>query len=247
MDTVVRKGFVEGVSTAPPSKSYTHRALFCSSLALGKSQIGFPLWSRDTEASVNALEKLGVEVNVKPTCWLIDSQGFNDSPSEIFCQESGTTLRFATAVSSLVNGETRITGGPSLLKRPIEPLIECLRQLGVECCSSNGYPPILVKGVGNITGGDVSIKGDISSQFVSAVLLIAPYADKPLTLKLSTPLESKPYVSMTIETQKSYGVYVYVEEDMRSFEIKRQSYKPSRFTVEGDWSSSAYLLAAGAL
>lgn len=247
MEIVVRKGFVEGVSTAPPSKSYTHRALFCSSLAHGKSRIGFPLWSRDTEASKTALEKLGVEIDMKPNLWLVDSQGFVDSSSEIFCQESGTTLRFATAVSSLVNGETMLTGEPSLLKRPIEPLIECLRQLGVECTSNDGYPPIIVKGKRRITGGNVSIRGDVSSQFISAILLIAPYADEPLTLKLKTPLESKPYVSMTVETQRRFGVNVYADKDLRSFEIERQSYKPSRFTVEGDWSSSAYLMAAGAL
>jgi len=247
LDIVVSNGPVDGVFTAPPSKSYTHRALFCASLALGKSSVRFPLWSRDTEASKNALEKLGIEIDTKPNLWLVNSQGLVDSSFEIFCQESGTTLRFATAISSLVKGETRLTGAPSLTKRPIGPLVECLRQLGVDCWSSNGYPPILVKSTGKIAGGDVSIKGDISSQFVSAVLLIAPYADKPLTLKLSTPLESKPYVSMTIETQKSYGIYVHADDDMCSFEIKRQSYKPSRFTVEGDWSSSAYLLAAGAL
>lgn len=247
MDIVVRKGFVEGVTAAPPSKSYTHRALFCSSLALGESIVESPLWSKDTEATKNALERLGVEADTKPDHWVIKSKGFRASSSEVFCQESGTTIRFATAVSSLVSGETKLTGALSLMRRPIEPLLNCLRQLGVDCSSSNGYPPITVKGRGRVTGGDVSIRGDISSQFISAVLLIAPYVDKTLTLKLSTPLESKPYVSMTIETQRRYGVDVYAGEGMHSFIIERQLYKPSRFRVEGDWSSSAYLLTAGAL
>lgn len=166
--------------------------------------------------------------------------------SELFCGESGTTLRFMTALCSLVEGSCTLTGGPSLSKRPVEPLLEALRQIGADCESEGGYPPVKVKGIGRIGDDDVRIRGDVSSQFVSALLLVAPRRNG-MRINLTTPLESKPYVKMTMDTQRAFGVTVQASDNMRSYLIKKQAYRPVEMTVEGDWSSSANILAAGAL
>jgi len=106
---------------------------------------------------------------------------------------------------------------------------------------------VVVEGKGKMRGGNVAIPGNISSQFVSALLLVAPLADRAVSLKLTTPLESKPYVSMTMDAQRRFGVEVQASRDMREFQVRKQTYHPTEFTVEGDWSSATYMLAAGAL
>jgi 3-phosphoshikimate 1-carboxyvinyltransferase len=106
---------------------------------------------------------------------------------------------------------------------------------------------VKVNGTGRIGGGDVEIRGDVSSQFVSALLFVAPFGDGSIQIKTTTPLESKPYVKMTMDTQRMFGVVVEASDDMREYQVEGQAYRPADVTVEGDWSSAAYLLAAGAL
>jgi 3-phosphoshikimate 1-carboxyvinyltransferase len=247
MKVVIRKSEVTGSVSAPPSKSVTHRALVCSALAPGKSLIRSPLRSDDTEATLRVLEKLGAGCSDESDRWDVRGGRPQEPGSDLFCDESGTTLRFATALCSLVEGECNLTGGPSLSKRPVEPLLMALRQLGVECESKGGYPPVKVNGTGRIDGGDVEIRGDVSSQFVSALLFVAPFGDGSIRIKTTTPLESKPYVKMTMDTQRMFGVVVEASEDMREYQVEGQAYRPADITVEGDWSSAAYLLAMGAL
>jgi 3-phosphoshikimate 1-carboxyvinyltransferase len=247
MKVVIGKSEVTGSVSAPPSKSATHRALVCSALAPGKSLIRSPLRSDDTEATLRVLQVLGTGCSDEPDLWEVKGGSLRAPESDLFCDESGTTLRFATALCSLVDGECNLAGGPSLSKRPVEPLLMALGQLGVECESKGGYPPVKVNGTGRIGGGDVEIRGDISSQFVSALLFVAPFGDGSIRIKTTTPLESKPYVKMTMDTQRMYGVVVEASDDMRDYQVERQAYRPADVTVEGDWSSAAYLLAAGAL
>jgi len=234
---------VEGQVGAPPSKSYTHRALVSSALAYGESKIISPLQSDDTEATMDLLKKIGVEIHAKENSWEVSGGQLHQPKGDLFCKESGTTMRFMTAICSLVNGTCKLTGGSSLSKRPMKPLIDGLKQLGVECTSERGFPPVTVKG--GLVGGQTRIPGDISSQFISALLLIAPLATEDVNLILTTPLESKPYVLMTKDVQRKFGVEIEASEDLREFWIKKQSYKSATYKIEGDWSSSAFLLAAG--
>lgn len=234
---------VEGQVGVPPSKSYTHRALVCSALAYGESKIISPLQSDDTEATMDLLKKIGVEIHAKENSWEVSGGQLHQPEGDLFCKESGTTMRFMTAICSLVNGTCKLTGGSSLSKRPMKPLIDGLKQLGVECTSERGFPPVTVKG--GLVGGQTRIPGDISSQFISALLLIAPLATEDVNLILTTPLESKPYVLMTKDAQRKFGVEIEASEDLREFWIKKQSYKSATYKIEGDWSSSAFLLAAG--
>ncbi len=236
---------IEGQVVAPPSKSYTHRALVCSALANGESKIISPLNSDDTEATMDLLEKLGVKIRVKEDFWNVNGGQLHQPKGDLFCRESGTTMRFMTTICSLVNGTCRLTGGSSLSKRPMKPLIDGLKQLGVECSSERGFPPIIVKG--GLIGGRTKIPGNISSQFISALLLVAPLAKDDTEIILTTPLESKPYVLMTTDAQRQFGVEIGASEDLRKFWIKKQAYKPMIYKVEGDWSSAALLLSSGVL
>lgn len=243
----INQSQILGTLTPPPSKSVTHRALVCSALAEGRSKIRSPLVSDDTEATRRVLGQLGVKTSFRGGAWDVDGGTVGEPASDLYCGESGTTLRLVTALCSLVNGECKLIGGPSLSKRPVGPLVDGLKQLGAKCESNEGLPPVTVKGNGRLPGGDAAIPGDISSQFVSAILIAAPRGEKDTTLRLATPLESRPYVELTMAVQRIFGVSIEASEDMKEFRIQRQSYRPTNVTVERDWSAAAFLLGAGAL
>jgi 3-phosphoshikimate 1-carboxyvinyltransferase len=245
MRASIQRSEVSGKVRVPSSKSYTHRALVCASLAEGKSRITSPLTSDDIEATLDVVRKLGVQVNLNPDGWVVLGGDLGEPRVELFCRESGTTLRFMTAVCSLVKGRSKLTAGPSLQRRPIKPLVDAFRELGVDCSCEGESPPITV--VGGLRGGKAEIRGDITSQFVSAILLVSSLAEEPVTLRLRTPLESKPYVLMTMDTQLRFGVKIDASKDLNVFRVERQAYSPAEYEVEGDWSSAAFLLASGAI
>ena len=246
MRASIYKSEVKGKVKAPPSKSYTIRGLMCAALAKGESEIIYPLSSDDTEAALNVLGKVGIRVHQKGDLWRVIGGDFCEPDTALFCGESATTLRFMTAVCSLVPGKCRLTSASSLSKRPIKPLLQALRQLGVDCAYRDEDSSVVVNG-GRLRGGTVELPGDISSEFVSALLFISPFAEEGVIIKLTTPLESKPYVLMTLECLQRFGIKVKASEDFRKFEILKQTYKPAKYKIEGDWSSASYLLALGAV
>jgi len=246
MKASISKSKIAGRVTAPSSKSYTIRGLICAALARGESQIVDPLTSDDTEASLNVLSRLGIDVHQKGESWQVTGGNFHTPDTDLYCGESAATLRFMTAICSLVPGRCRLTAGPSLSTRPVRPLVEALRQLGMDCSCQGELPPVTVNG-GTLRGGVTELPGNISSQFVSALLFVSPFAQQDVTIRLITPLESKPFVLMTVDTMQWFGITVAFSEDLDQFEIARQTYQPTRFSVEGDWSSASYLLALGAL
>ena len=233
---------------APPSKSYTHRAYAIASLAKGTSKIKDPLRAGDTDSTLNtckafgaAIEESGDEVVIEGTAGRLKTP-----PGEIDAENSGTTIRLFTSIAAL-NGKVRLTGDESIQKRPMQPLLDALSQLGVSAASvkGNGLPPIEVSG-GGIQGGEAKIKGDISSQFISSLLIASPYAKKPVTITLTTPLKSKPYVDVTIDIMRAFGIEVE-NKDYHVFKVPQGVYMSREYRVEGDYSSSSYLLALGAL
>jgi len=246
MKASISKSEISGQVAAPSSKSYTIRALMCAALARGESEIIAPLTSDDTEASLDVLSRVGINIDRYRDQWLVKGGIFTEPASDLFCRESGATLRFMAAISSLIPGECRLTSAPSLAERPIEPLIQALKQLGVDCRYQGKEKPVIVNG-GRLTGGAAELPGNISSQYVSALLFISPFAEEGVRIRLTTPLESQPYVLMTMECLKNFGINVKSDENLREFEIEKQSYRPGKYTVEGDWSSASYLLALGAL
>ena len=243
----VERSVINGRATAPSSKSITHRAVICSALAQGRSRVERPLSADDTEVTLRVVQALGVGVEKLEGSWIIEGGELSPPTEALDCGESGTTLRLMTAVCALLEGTSVLKGGPSLSGRPVEPLLDALRQLGVVCKSRGDNPPVKVRGKGGFGGGEVSIRGDISSQFVSALLLIAPFAREQLQVKVTTRLESAPYVGMTLDAMRGFWVQAEASEGYREITVKRQAYTPTTFDVEGDWSSGAYMLAAGAL
>ncbi len=238
--------YLSGRVEAPPSKSYTHRAFIVGLLADGRSIIKSPLISEDTQATINACRLLGAEIYVKNNNYVIEGTGGNLSPPEkvIDVMNSGTTLRLITAISSLTNAT--LTGDESIKKRPNQPLLDALNQLGIKAFSlrGNGCAPITIEG-GDIIKNFVQIRGDISSQFVSGLLLLGPLLENGLRIELTTELKSLPYIMITLEILKEAGVEIEFHENR--FEIKNQSIRPIKYHIPGDYSSSSYIFAASSM
>jgi 3-phosphoshikimate 1-carboxyvinyltransferase len=245
MRLIINPGQLEGTVNAIPSKSMTHRYLMTSSLSNGVSKLKKPLRCEDTLASVYALRKLGIDIHVEETEWEIFGGTLTPTDTVIDCNESGTTLRLLTGLCSLLSDQITLSGAPSLIRRPNEPLLIALEQLGVKCSSRSGYPPIKVKG--RLKGGEACIRGDVSSQFISSILIAAPYAENPITLRISTKLESKPYVEMTVNVMEKSGIKPSYNENMNEIHVPIGEYHPQKHLVEGDWSSAAFMIAAGVI
>ena len=246
MRALISRSSVEGKAEAPSSKSYTLRGLMCAALANGQSEIERPLYADDTGAGRDVLQKIGVGIVEKEGSWLISGGNFRQPDAELYCRDSAGTLRFLTALCSLVPGACHLTAGPSLSRRPILPLVSALRQLGVNCYSEGTEALVTVEG-GRLQGGKTGLPGDISSQLVSAILFIAPLSEKGIALELTPPVESKPYIRMTIDCMKQFGVKVEHSPDFIKYTVKPQAYRPAKYRTEGDWSSASYLLALGAV
>jgi len=247
MRVTLSPGNVEGTISAPPSKSMTHRALILAALAEGTSRVKSPLISDDTIATMKVLEQLGVQLERKEDEVIIEGSQLSPPDHPLDCNESGTTMRLITSICPLLKGPCTITGGKSLSKRPMAPLLDALNQLGVNLESNDGKPPLTIYGSGELHGGIVLIPGDISSQYISSLMIAAPLAASQIQIQLTTPLESKPYVEMTRDAMLDYGVMVKPSDDFREIEINPSKYRPAEINVEGDWSSAAFLIAAGVL
>ena len=246
MQVTIHKSEIQGDVHAPSSKSYTIRALMCAALAKGESYLSNPLSADDTNAAVRVLRQIGVKIETNKNVWRVGGGVFSQPVEDLFCGDSAATLRFMTALCALVPGKSRLTAGESLSKRPIKTLVEALRRWGVDVSYTNYAPPLNVSGSG-LKGGLTELPGDISSQYVSALLLLAPRADTAATIWLTTPLESRSYVEMTLQCLNKFGIQIAYSDELMEYEIAPQEYKTARYNVEGDWSSSSYLLALGAI
>ena len=236
---------IKGVVKAPPSKSYTHRAIFISSLAQGESHLRDPLYSDDTMASLEACRSMGCQINVQDDCCLVKgTEGELTTPDDVLdLKNSGTTLRFLTTMASLAHGCSVLTGDDSLRRRPMQDLLDSLGKLGVWAYSTrnNGFPPIVVKN--GFKGGKTSINGNLSSQYLSSLLISAPYAEEAVDIQVVGNFISRPYVEMTIDTMEKFGVQVQkLQPD--GFQVENQIYHGRNYTIEGDYSSASYLIAA---
>lgn len=250
-DLIVEKtDKLSGVVEAPPSKAYTHRAIIAASLSEGRSSIKNMLICDDTLVTVRACSMLGAAIREIEKGLVIDGVTKPIIPEDVIhCGESGSTIRFITPICALADGISVLTGGKSLRKRPMKPLLEALKQLGVRCYSTrnNGCPPILVFG-GGIKRNRTSIRGDVSSQFISGLLFAASKSLSNTEIEVTTRLESKPYVTMTLEVLRNHGIRIDYESDYSRFLLPgRQDYMPFDYYVEGDYSSAAFLLAAASI
>lgn len=250
-DVIVRKAErLKGEVCAPPSKAYTQRMLIAAALSHGTSKISNPLVSDDTEATLRAVTALNAKVKETENCWRVEgAQPLKVTQTLIDCGESGATLRFMVPVAALAAEPSIFLLGKSLEQRPIEPLLQSLKQLGVEAYSRHfgGKASIYVRG-GGISGGKTSMRGDVSSQFISGLMFACPMAQTDTEITLTTPLESKDYVEMTKAVIAEHGIKVLISEDFgRIYIPSKQKYEPHNHQVPGDFSSAAFLLAAAAI
>jgi 3-phosphoshikimate 1-carboxyvinyltransferase len=246
----IDKSRISGVLRCPPSKSYTHRAIAIASLAEGESRIMMPLISRDTLATISASTAMGVSIDRQRSGLIIKGKHILNTPSNIInAENSGTTIRIFSVMAALAStGFTILTGDASLRKRPMQPALDALGQLGVVCYSSrmNGLAPLLIKG-GGIQGGSVIINGNMSSQFLSSLLISTIYAKSTVSIHVKGQQVSKPYVDSTIATMKAFGVAIDYKRDFLEYRIKNKEYKAAQFNVPADFSTAAMILAAGVL
>ncbi len=246
MKCKVDKSTLTGTILCPPNKSYSHRAVFLAALSDGKSTLRNVLLSRDTLATVNACKAFGAKIEINGSTVTVESNGkIIPQTLEIDASNSGTTIRISTAIASLSDKMITLTGDASLKKRPMQPLLDALKQLGVQCTSTDGKPPVTVKG--RADGGIAHISGSISSQFISALLISGPKMKNGITLEIDGDLVSKPYLDSTIATMRKFGVTVNTISPYKKYNVSNQEYKAADFVVPSDFSSMALLLSAAVL
>ncbi|MEM3055199.1 MAG: 3-phosphoshikimate 1-carboxyvinyltransferase [Candidatus Bathyarchaeia archaeon] len=240
---------LSGEVKAPPSKAYTHRMLIAALLSNGVSKIANYLVSDDTSATLRAVKALGAKVKQQGSLLEIEGAKALRTPRKpINCGESGATLRFMVPVAALASKPVTFVMGQSLSRRPVKPLLQSLKQLGVNTHYSEEEPSIVTVQGGGIEGGKTVLRGDISSQFISGLLFACPMARRDTEIIVTTPMESKSYVQMTEEILHKHKVKVFMSEDFRRLKVPcNQRYSPCDHVVPGDFSSAAYLLAAAAI
>jgi 3-phosphoshikimate 1-carboxyvinyltransferase len=236
--------------TIPGSKSYTNRALLIAGLTDGECRLEKPLISDDTKYMIRALRAFGIPVQEEEEAFIVSGKGgkLTEPSEDIFIGNAGTAMRFLTTFSALVSGKIRLDGDERMRERPLADLLDCLTQMGVQAVStnSNGCPPIEIAG-GEVPGGDISLAGDKSSQYLTSILLSAPYFKNDTCVNIQGDLTSKSYADITLDIMKTFGVCVENESYQR-FKVKAgDRYKAQTYRVESDWSSATYFLAAAAV
>jgi 3-phosphoshikimate 1-carboxyvinyltransferase len=234
----------------PGSKSITQRALIAAALADGVSNLTGPLESEDTRYTAAALEQMGVMVEKGRDKWTVNGNGglIATPDKEIFLGNNGTATRFLTSVAALGSGTFRINGDARMAERPILPLIQALQGWEVDIASinNNGCPPLLIKANG-LSGGKTTLPAGKSSQYLSSLLLVGPYARKEAELDVEGEILSLPYVFMTLAVMEAFGIRVEANEALNSFRIPRGIYRAMDYAVEGDASNASYFYAAAAV
>jgi 3-phosphoshikimate 1-carboxyvinyltransferase len=247
------RGPIHASVRPPGSKSLTNRALVCAALAQGDSTLTGALDSEDTRVMIAALEQLGVSITVENGGRTLGVSGCNGSPpasrADLFVANSGTTMRFLTAAATLGYGEFRLDGVARMRERPIGDLVDALSQLGADvvCEGSNNCPPVVVSAHG-LRGGKATIRGDISSQFLSGLLMAAPYASQSVELAVDGNLVSIPYVEMTIRLMESFGGEATADATFSRIVVSNERrYRGQAYEIEPDASAASYFFAAAAI
>jgi 3-phosphoshikimate 1-carboxyvinyltransferase len=250
MKTIQSIGAAEATVSVPGSKSYTHRALVAAALADGDSVIENGLFCDDTYYTMTALKKLGAVIDHVDNNFRVTGTGgeLSECSDTLQFGNAGTSIRFLTAVTALGKGTYTLAGNTRMSERPIQDLLDGLNQIGVSAYSinGNGCPPVSVETKG-FEGGSLSLKANVSSQYLSALLLVAPYTINGLDVKIVGELVSRPYVTMTTEVMERFGVKVEQINQNRFYVAGRKGYLPTRLSIEPDASNSSYFWAAAAI
>lgn len=243
-DVIINPSVLCGEVCVPPSKSDVHRAIICAALAKGVSKIAPVAFSEDISATIDCIKALGAKVNTDGDSVTVDSTNiFRADNAQLDCRESGSTVRFFIPLAAAGGVSAVFTGKGRLPQRPLNVYEQLLPQHGVECKTSGGLPFEIN---GKLTAGRFELTGDISSQFITGLMFALPLLDGDSVIHLTSPLQSKGYIDMTIAVMKQFGVEIECVGD--DYMIKGgQCYKPCDYTTEGDWSQAAFFLVGGAL
>ena len=243
-NVVITPAALNGAITVPPSKSAVHRAVLCAAMAKGMSKIRGVDFSNDIKATISCVRALGADIQAEGDTLTIDgTRLFSQKQAELNCGESGSTRRFLIPIAAAGAVTACFTGCGRLPQRPIGIYLDCLAEKGVSMQTEGGLP-LTVSGA--LCSGVYSLPGNVSSQFVTGLLLALPLLGGDSEIRLTSPLESAGYIDMTIETMAQFDVQV--QKTGASYFIKGgQRYIPRDITCEGDWSQAAFFLAAGAL
>lgn len=251
MKTITPIQHLDVTVTIPGSKSLTQRALIVAALAQGRSELLGPLASEDTEYTVAALRAMGITVDdSNADCWSVVGNGGQIlvPAAAIYLGNNGTATRFLTSVAALGHGRIHITGNDRMAKRPIAPLLEALQgwQVDIASDAGTGCPPLTLNACG-LQGGMTTLPEGKSSQYLSSLLLVAPYARTPAELQVMGAILSKPYITMTLAVMEAFGVKVSASPELNYFRIPQGCYQGRQFSIEGDASNASYFWAAAAV
>jgi 3-phosphoshikimate 1-carboxyvinyltransferase len=249
---------LKATARVPGSKSLTNRVLLISALTNGRTRLTNALFSDDSRYFAKALQTLGFDIQLDEPSLEITVTGLGGvipaRKAELSIGNAGTAARFLTAFLTLGSGEFIVDGEPRMRERPIGDLVDALTQLGAKLDATNNCLPVEIKASG-LRGGKTKIAGNISSQFLSALLMVAPYAKSPVEIEVTTELNSKPYVDMTIAIMQDFGIEIQ-RKDYQSFSVPLTNYQlpvpdlesliPS-YSVEPDASAASYFFAAAAI
>lgn len=241
---------VSGTVRPPGSKSLTNRALIVAALANGTSTLTGALDSRDTQVMIDSLRRLGMAVDIAGAGKTLVVEGCGGRPTadsaELWLENSGTSIRFLTALCTLGHGSFRLDGIGRMRERPIGDLVRALNALGANVDSDrDDFPPVTVNARG-LPGGTTQVAGNISSQYLSALLMSAPCARSPVRIEIEGELVSRPYVDMTLAVMREFGVEV-TEAQTGVFDITQMSYRSREYDIEPDASAASYFFAAAAI
>lgn len=242
---------VVGAIRPPGSKSLTNRVLIVAALAKGTSELTGVLESVDTAVMRDSLQRLGIAIDFAPSAKTARIAGAGGliprGDLELWCENSGTSIRFLTALCALGRGRYRLDGNDRMRERPIAPLIDALAGIGVDavCERHNGCPPVVLHARG-ISGGTIRVAGDLSSQYLSALLMIAPAAEQGLTVQVTGELVSRPYVDMTLQLMRAFSAEI-AEPEVNHFCVSPGGYKGRSFAIEPDASAASYFFALAAV
>ena len=245
MDVIITPNKLSGSVVIPPSKSLSHRAIIAASLAKGKSKISNVMYSNDIKATINAMRACGAKIEEYKDYLIIEGSDVIRKESIIDANESGSTIRFMIPIALVSDEEITFVGKNHLVKRPLDTFLEIFDKQGIKYERGEDYLPLKVNG--GLKSGEFTVRGDISSQFITGLLYALPLLDGDSVIHISTEMESKGYIDLTIDILKMFGIEIE-NRNYQEYYIKgNQKYKPCDYTIEGDYSQSAFFLVANAL
>lgn len=248
----INKSVAKGTVVAPPSKSIAHRYLICAAMAEGKSVITNVDFSEDIKATIGCLKALGADITVGEHSVEVNSPvNFNcETARDLFCNESGSTLRFFIGMSFLSKGKVTFTGSEVLLKRPLSVYEKICEENDIELIRDPAFVSVYAKKP--LKAGNFTVAGNISSQFITGLLFALPLLDGDSTITITEPVESKSYINMTLQAMGAYGVKVYWQQENKAGEKVlvipgKQKYTANSLAIEGDYSNAAFFEALNAI